>query len=264
MKNPKVSIIIPHWNGIDILSECLESLLQTDYHNLEIIVVDNASTDGSPDLISLNFPQVKLLENSQNYGYAGGCNRGAEIADGDYIVFWTSGTAFMIRKFDFESAGRFDESFFAHQEEIDLCWRLHLMDKETWAIPSSVVFHKNGATLPMFSRKKQYLNHRNSLQMILSNYSLPLTLYIFPIRFTLELVALVYSFIRMDLNHAIGIIQSLLWIVSHPFSILKRRKQIKQIRIVKDKKVLPWLYWGSVVFDYYIRGKKHSANIIKE
>ena len=71
MKNPKVSIIIPHWNGIDILSECLESLLQTDYHNLEIIVVDNASTDGSPDLISLNFPQVKLLENSQNYGYAG-------------------------------------------------------------------------------------------------------------------------------------------------------------------------------------------------
>ncbi|MGY8751988.1 MAG: glycosyltransferase family 2 protein [Fidelibacterota bacterium] len=345
MKNPKVSIIIPHWNGIDILSECLESLLQTDYHNLEIIVVDNASTDGSPDLISLNFPQVKLLENSQNYGYAGGCNRGAEIADGDYIVFlnndtiqdskwisplvdflnlnpkvaavqpkilnfydrekfdyagaaggwldilgfpfargrvfndqekdkgqynkirpvfWTSGTAFMIRKFDFESAGRFDESFFAHQEEIDLCWRLHLMDKETWAIPSSVVFHKNGATLPMFSRKKQYLNHRNSLQMILSNYSLPLTLYIFPIRFTLELVALVYSFIRMDLNHAIGIIQSLLWIVSHPFSIWKRRKQIKQIRIVKDKKVLPWLYWGSVVFDYYIRGKKHSANIIKE
>jgi GT2 family glycosyltransferase len=345
MENPKVSIIIPHWNGIDILSECLESLLQTDYHNLEIIVVDNASTDGSPDLISLNFPQVKLLENSQNYGYAGGCNRGAEIADGDYIVFlnndtiqdskwisplvdflnlnpkvaavqpkilnfydrekfdyagaaggwldilgfpfargrvfndqekdkgqynkirpvfWTSGTAFMIRKFDFESAGRFDESFFAHQEEIDLCWRLHLMDKETWAIPSSVVFHKNGATLPMFSRKKQYLNHRNSLQMILSNYSLPLTLYIFPIRFTLELVALVYSFIRMDLNHAIGIIQSLLWIVSHPFSIWKRRKQIKQIRIVKDKKVLPWLYWGSVVFDYYIRGKKHSANIIKE
>ena len=345
MKNPKVSIIIPHWNGIDILSECLESLLQTDYHNLEIIVVDNASTDGSPDLISLNFPQVKLLENSQNYGYAGGCNRGAEIADGDYIVFlnndtiqdskwisplvdflnlnpkvaavqpkilnfydrekfdyagaaggwldilgfpfargrvfndqekdkgqynkirpvfWTSGTAFMIRKFDFESAGRFDESFFAHQEEIDLCWRLHLMDKETWAIPSSVVFHKNGATLPMFSRKKQYLNHRNSLQMILSNYSLPLTLYIFPIRFTLELVALVYSFIRMDLNHAIGIIQSLLWIVSHPFSIWKRRKQIKQIRIVKDKKVLPWLYWGSVVFDYYIRGKKHSENIIKE
>ena len=345
MKNPKVSIIIPHWNGIDILSECLESLLQTDYDNLEIIVVDNASTDGSSDFISLNFPQIDLLENSQNYGYAGGCNRGAAVSSGDYLVFlnndtiqdsnwishlvdflnlnpkvaavqpkilnfydrekfdyagaaggwldvlgfpfargrifndqendngqynkmrpvfWTSGTAFMIRKADFESAGRFDESFFAHQEEIDLCWKLHLMDKETWAIPSSVVYHKNAATLPMFSRKKQYLNHRNSMQMILSNYSLPLTLYIFPIRFTLELVALVYSLIRMDLNHAIGIIQSLLWLVSHPVSILKRRKKIKQLRIIKDKKVLPWLYWGSVVFDYYIRGKKRSTDIIKE
>ena len=102
------------------------------------------------------------------------------------------------------------------------------------------------------------------MQMILSNYSLPLTLYIFPIRFTLELVALVYSLIRMDLNHAIGIIQSLLWLVSHPVSILKRRKKIKQLRIIKDKKVLPWLYWGSVVFDYYIRGKKRSTDIIKE
>ena len=80
MKNPKVSIIIPHWNGIDILSECLESLLQTDYDNLEIIVVDNASTDGSSDFISLNFPQIDLLENSQNYGYAGGCNRGAAVS----------------------------------------------------------------------------------------------------------------------------------------------------------------------------------------
>ena len=47
MSNPKVSIIIPHWNGIEILSDCLESLAQTEYTNLEIIVVDNASTDGS-------------------------------------------------------------------------------------------------------------------------------------------------------------------------------------------------------------------------
>ena len=78
MENPKVSIIIPHWNGIDILSECLESLLQTVYDNLEIIVVDNASTDGSPDLISLNFPQINLLENSKNHGYAGGSDHRKE------------------------------------------------------------------------------------------------------------------------------------------------------------------------------------------
>ena len=213
MSNSKVSIIIPHWNGIEILSDCLESLAQTEYTNLEIIVVDNASTDGSPDWVNINYPSVKLVENDQNYGYAGGCNRGAGVATGDYLVFlnndtiqdskwidplvdflnlnsnvaavqpkilnffdqakfdyaggaggwldilgypfargrvfleqekdagqydkirpifWASGTALMVRKTDFESANGFDETFFAHQEEIDLCWKFRLMGKETW------------------------------------------------------------------------------------------------------------------------------------
>ncbi|GIT57876.1 MAG: hypothetical protein Ct9H300mP18_13050 [Candidatus Neomarinimicrobiota bacterium] len=66
MSNSKVSIIIPHWNGIEILSDCLESLAQTEYTNLEIIVVDNASTDGSPDWVNINYPSVKLIENDHN------------------------------------------------------------------------------------------------------------------------------------------------------------------------------------------------------
>ena len=55
MSNPKVSIIIPHWNGIEILSECLDSLTQTEYSDKEIIVVDNASTDGSSDWVNINY-----------------------------------------------------------------------------------------------------------------------------------------------------------------------------------------------------------------
>ncbi|MDP6339173.1 MAG: glycosyltransferase family 2 protein [Candidatus Marinimicrobia bacterium] len=345
MSNPLVSVIIPHWNGTEVLSECLESLVQTAYPNYEIIVVDNASTDGSPDWVSLNFPQVKLVKNDRNYGYAGGCNRGAGAADGEFVVFlnndtvqdhhwldglvdfmnlnpnvaavqpkilnfferekfdyaggaggwldvlgfpfvrgrvflereadegqydkmrpifWASGTAIMVRKYDFETAGGFDETFFAHQEEIDLCWRFHLMGREVWSSPGSVVFHKNAVTLPMFSRQKQYLNHRNSLLMVLSNYSLPLTLYLTPIRLALEFVALVYSLVRLDMNHFFGIIQSLLWIITHLHVVWKRRRRVKQVRQVKDKTVLRRLYWGSVVFDYYIRRKKRSAEIVRE
>ena len=92
MSNPKVSIIIPHWNGIEILSECLDSLTQTEYSNKEIIVVDNASTDGSSDWVNINYPSVKLIENDQNYGYAGGCNRGANAATGDYLTFLNNDT----------------------------------------------------------------------------------------------------------------------------------------------------------------------------
>jgi len=345
MAQPLVSVVIPHWNGVEVLSECLESLSETKYPNMEIIVVDNASTDGSPDWVSLNFPQVQLIENDQNYGYAGGCNRGAKIAEGEYLVFlnndtiqdhhwldslvdfmnlnsnvaavqpkilnffertkfdyaggaggwldllgypfargrvfleqeedkgqydtirpifWASGTALMVRKSDFESANRFDETFFAHQEEIDLCWKFRLMGKETWAVPDAIIYHKNAVTLPMFSRQKQYLNHRNSLLMVLCNYSLPLTLYITPIRLALELVALVYSLFCLDMNHFVGIIQSLFWVVTHPHVIWKRRRIIKRIRKVNDKQVLSWLYWGSVVFDYYIRRKKISADIVRE
>ena len=90
MSNSKVSIIIPHWNGIEILSDCLESLAQTEYTNLEIIVVDNASTDGSPDWVNINYPSVKLVEYDQNYGYAGGCNRGAGLATGVNLDTWNS------------------------------------------------------------------------------------------------------------------------------------------------------------------------------
>lgn len=345
IKTPMVSVIIPHWNGIEILSECLDSLRQATYSNLEIIVVDNASTDGSPDWIRLHHSEVILVENDHNYGYAGGCNRGLKIARGDYLVFlnndtiqdsgwleplvdflnknpdvgavqpkilnyykrnifdyaggaggwldvlafpfargrmfttqeedrgqynqkrpvfWASGTAMLVRKADFLAAGGFDESFFAHMEEIDLCWRLHLMGKEVWALPQSCVYHKNAASLPMFSRQKQYLNHRNSLLMLLSNYTLPLTLYLFPLRYFLDWVAVGYALLRFDFNHFLGILQAHFWILTHPKIIWKRRGRVSLIRRKSDRYILDILYKGSVVLNYYLLGKKKSSDLIEE
>lgn len=327
------------------MEECLNSLSQSTYTDLEIIVVDNASTDGSADWVSTHFPEFVLLTNDQNFGYAGGCNRGAAVARGIYLlflnndtiqdahwleplveclnthpqvaavqpkilnyfnrdmfdyaggagggldilgfpfargriflnqeqdqgqydrpgsIFWASGTCLMVRKAAFEQAGGFDETFFAHMEEIDLCWRFHLMNQEIWAVPASVIYHKNAVSLPMFSRRKQYLNHRNSLLMLLSNYSWPLTLYLFPLRYGLELVAIIYALSKGDFNHFWGIFQALFWLLIHPRVIWQKRRLVQSLRQVPDRQVMKKMYRGSIVFNYYIRGKRRFKDLIPE
>ena len=86
-KDIEVSIIIPHFNGKDILTNCLHSLLKNNFNKFEIIVVDNGSTDGSQALIKSDFPNVALVENENNEGYAGGCNSGISHTTGKYILF---------------------------------------------------------------------------------------------------------------------------------------------------------------------------------
>ena len=87
VKEIAVSIIIPHFNGKEILTNCLNSLIKNNFDRFEIIVVDNGSTDGSKELIKNNFPQVILVENEKNEGYAGGCNSGIPRTKGKYILF---------------------------------------------------------------------------------------------------------------------------------------------------------------------------------
>ncbi len=340
--NPIVSIIIPHWNGIEVISECLESLQKTTYPNMEIIVVDNNSTDNSVNYIRTNFPQVKISQNKSNQGYAGGCNRGAEIAQGKYLlflnndtihesnwieplvqvmeknaqiaavqpkilnyyqknlfdyaggaggmmdilifpfargrifnkqeidtgqynsrekIFWASGTAFLVHKTAFETAGKFDELFFAHMEEIDLCWRFHLSGLEVVCEPKSVVYHKNAVSLPMYSTKKYYLNHRNSLIMLLTNYSIPLAIYVLPIRWALDVVAIIYAILHGDLNHVKGIAKAHAWIVFHPREIFRKRILSKSMRRVRDKEVIKKMYKGSIVFAHYILKKNYYSEL---
>ena len=141
--------------------------------------------------------------------------------------FWASGTAFMIRKDLFFKAGKFDEVFFSHMEEIDLCWRLRAMGFQIWVEPKSIVYHKNALSMPMNSHKKYYLNHRNSLIMLFGNYSFSNSIFIGFIRFFLEFINLCYSILKFDFNHATAIIRSLVWVLFHPHIIIKKRSQFK-------------------------------------
>ncbi|MDX2360149.1 MAG: glycosyltransferase family 2 protein [Crocinitomicaceae bacterium] len=85
-------------------------------------------------------------------------------------IFWASGACLMIRAELFHTVGGFDEDFFAHMEEIDLCWRLKKMNFSFLAIPASTVYHVGGGTLPYESSNKVFLNFRNSLIMIAKNH----------------------------------------------------------------------------------------------
>ena len=340
---PLVSVVIPHWNGIEVLAECLESLQRCSYPNIETIVVDNASTDGSPEWVEANHSQVNLIRSEENKGYAGGCNRGAEVASADYLlflnndtvhepdwieplvstleenhniaavqpkilnyfekelfdyaggsgghmdilcfpflrgrlfmtrekdsgqyndvtdIFWASGTAFLVRKSVFEKVGGFDETFFAHQEEIDLQLRMHLAGLDVAVDPASVVYHRNAVTLAMHSPQKKYLNHRNSLLMMLSNYSLPMAIYLFPIRLILEFIAALYALALFDFGHVGAIFKSLFWILIHPHVIHKRRKRTGSLRRLKDRDILSKFYRGSVVLDYYILRKRRYSDLM--
>ena len=82
----KASVIVVNWNGKRYLQECLPALLAQTYSNHEIILVDNGSNDGSVDFVAEGFPEVRIIENSENLGFAAGNNVGIEVARGDYIV----------------------------------------------------------------------------------------------------------------------------------------------------------------------------------
>ncbi len=101
-------------------------------------------------------------------------------------VFWASGAAFACRLDVFRQMGGFDGDFFAHQEEIDLCWRMWKAGYEVRVEPQSVVYHLGGGTLPNNSPRKIYLNHRNNLSMLYKNLEPSKRWWVLPIRLLLD------------------------------------------------------------------------------
>lgn len=138
-----------------------------------------------PDVAACQ-PKVRSILNPDMFEYSGACGgyidrygypycRGRifstiEHDDGQYDepaeIHWASGAALMIRSSDYWNAGGFDSRFFAHNEEIDLCWRLRLMGRKIYCIPNSVVYHLGGGTLPKGNSMKIFLNFRNNLTML--------------------------------------------------------------------------------------------------
>lgn len=92
MTQPLVSIVIPHWNGKQFLQPCLDSLRAQTYSSVEVIVADNASTDGSQEYIRTHYPEIRLIELPENRGFTGACNAGMQAAEGDIVVLLNNDT----------------------------------------------------------------------------------------------------------------------------------------------------------------------------
>ena len=92
MAEPRLSVVIPNWNGKHFLSTCLEALRRQTYQELEVIIADNASADGSQAFIKTEYPEVRLLELDHNCGFTGACNTGIEAADGEIIALLNNDT----------------------------------------------------------------------------------------------------------------------------------------------------------------------------
>lgn len=92
LNNPPVSVIVLNWNGKRYLKDCFESLSNQTYSNVEVILVDNGSEDDSVKFVRRNFPQIKIVENKKNLGFAKGNNRGIRLAKGKYILILNNDT----------------------------------------------------------------------------------------------------------------------------------------------------------------------------
>jgi GT2 family glycosyltransferase len=82
----KVTVIIPHWNGMQVLRRCLDSMHRTDLTFVTILIVNNASNDGSMDMVTSRFPEVQIVHSSKNLGFAGGCNLGIRRSSTPYVA----------------------------------------------------------------------------------------------------------------------------------------------------------------------------------
>ena len=146
-------------------------------------------------------------------------------------IFWATGACICVRSKYFEEINGFDEDFFAHQEEIDLCWRFKNKKYKIMCQPKSTVFHVGGGTLDPRSSFKTYLNFRNNLYMLFKNLHILDLLIVIPVRLVLDgVAALTFIINKNGIAHFYSIIKAHFSFYCNIFKLISKRKEIKQKR----------------------------------
>lgn len=234
--------------------------------------------DAHPQVAACQPKLLSVFDHDQ-FEYAGACGgfidrygypfcRGrifqtVENDDGQYDdpckIAWATGACLMIRSRDYWEAGGLDGRFFAHSEEIDLCWRLRSRGRDIYCVPDSQVYHVGGGTLPKNNPMKTFLNFRNNLTMLYKNLNDKDLKHVMRVRWWLDYLAALQMLL---LEHHWGDCRAVFkarkafkcW--RHEFDF--DRQKIQNSRLVQDDEILsPY----SILWKYYVKGKKKYSEI---
>jgi GT2 family glycosyltransferase len=174
--------------------------------------------------------------------------------DDDRAVFWSSGACMMIRSDWFHRLGGFDEDFFAHMEEIDLCWRLQRAGQKIYYTGRSRVFHVGGGTLAKSNPRKTYFNFRNGLSLIYNNLPAAELAFKFPVRLALDWIAAFKFILAGTVLDGLAVLRA----HAHFFRYFRREINRRKRSSSTGYPQLPTQYHGWVVWDFFILGKRKS------
>jgi len=222
-------------------------------------------------------PKILSFNSKNKFEYAGASggwidkfgypfNRGrvfdfCENDEGQYNdvaeIFWATGAALFVRASVYHELNGFDEYFFAHQEEIDLCWRMQRAGHKIFVVPASVVYHLGGGTLPVGNKRKVFLNFRNNLVMLSKNLPLTEKIWKIPWRISLDNIAGIQALLKGDFLTFSTILKA------HFYFLKRCIKQKNQNNLPKIKlRDLDGVYDGSIVWQYFIKKKKRFSEIL--
>lgn len=171
-------------------------------------------------------------------------------------VFWATGACMFVKAEAYHKSGGLDIDFFAHMEEIDLCWRMHKMGYGVKVQPRSEVYHIGGGTLEEGSDRKYFLNFRNNLTLIAKNHPSRFWIFILLWRMVLDGVSAVKFVLDGKASVFFTIIKAHFAFWGNVGSTLKKRRQVRQLGGNKVK-----LYGKSIVWQYFVQGKKVFSDL---
>lgn len=330
----KVAVVILNWNGEGMLKTYLPSVIENS-KTAEIIVADNGSTDNSIAFLKSEYPQIRIIDNKENFGFAEGYNLALKEVEAEYYVllnsdvevspnwiepiielmdkdqkiaccqpkllsyleknkfeyaggaggfidylgypfcrgrlfnsleedkgqyddekeiFWATGASLFVRSSVYWHLGGLDKDFFAHQEEIDFCWRAKNEGYKIFYCPKSVCYHYGGGSLNKTSPFKTFLNFRNNLYLLYKNLPSKNRLQIFTKRFFLDIIAAFFFLLKGNMGEFLAVFKAYI-------AFIKTKEKIKAKRQPTKNSNLKGIYPNSIVFDYYLKSKKKFSDL---